>query len=124
MRWVRDLNTLYRSNAALWNDDQDGWAWIAEHTETSVLAYQRMNGGRTIVVVLNLTPTPRENYRVGVPEAGQYRELLNGDASIYGGSGMGNLGLVESTPIPYHDRFASIVLTLPPLAMLVFEKTS
>ncbi len=120
-KWVRDLNLLYRSHPALWNDDRDGWEWITEHAEESILAYQRMGGGRTLIVVFNFTPTPRENYRLGAPEAGWYRELLNSDATVYGGSGMGNLGMVESTPVPFHDRAASIVITLPPLAALMLE---
>ena len=122
MWWVRDLNTLYRENPALWNDEHDGWAWITEHVDDSILVYQRMNAGKTLIIALNMTPVPRDNFRLGVPEEGTYRERLNSDAPIYSGSGMGNLGQVESAPVPYHHRPASIVVTLPPLAMLVLEK--
>jgi len=122
LHWVRDLNTLYRTQVALWNDDADGWAWITEHVEDSILAYERNHQGQTLLFVLNLTPAPRQNFRLGVREAGSYKEVLNSDAPTYGGSGMGNLGQVESTPVSYHDRTASIILTLPPLAMLVLEK--
>ena len=122
MRWVRDLNTLYRENAALWNDTPEGWAWITEHKDDSILVYQRQNAGKTLIIALNMTPVPRDNFRLGVPQEGTYRERLNSDATLYGGGGMGNLGQVESAPVPYHDRPASIVVTLPPLAMLILEK--
>ena len=82
-----------------------------------------MNGGKTLIIALNMTPVPRDNFRLGVPEEGLYRERLNSDATLYGGGGMGNLGQVESAPVAYHDCPASIVVTLPPLAMLILEKT-
>jgi 1,4-alpha-glucan branching enzyme len=86
-----------------------------------VLAYLRKNGDRQLVFLLNFTPVPRHNYRIGVPREGRWRELLNSDAQIYGGSGVGNHGEVETTPVPYHGRPASLVLTLPPLGALVLE---
>ncbi len=122
-RWVADLNRLYRSHPALWNDGESGYAWIAGNKEENTLSYQRMNAGKTLLIALNFTPVPRPNYRLGVPEEGVYREILNSDAAVYGGSGMGNLGKLESTPVPYHGRPASVVMTLPPLAMVVLEKT-
>ena len=121
-RWIADLNALYRENAALWNDNPEGWAWIAEHKDDSILVYQRMNAGKTLIIALNMTPVPRENYRIGVPEDGLYHERLNSDAPTYGGGGIGNLGQVESAPVPADGRPASVVVTLPPLAMLVLEK--
>jgi 1,4-alpha-glucan branching enzyme len=75
-------------------------------------------------VVLNLTPVVRENYRLGVPRRGFWREVLNSDASEYGGSGSGNLGGVEATPVPMHGQLRSINLTLPPLGLLVLECSS
>ena len=121
-RWVADLNALYRENAALWNDNPDGWAWISEHKDDCLLVYQRMNAGKTLIIALNMTPVPRETYRIGVMEEGTYQERLNSDAPVYGGSGIGNQGQVESTPVSADGRPASIVVTLPPLAMLVLEK--
>ncbi len=73
--------------------------------------------------VVNGTPIPRHNYRVGVPEEGLWQERLNSDAEAYGGSGVGNYGEVETTPVPYHGRPSSVVLTLPPLAVVVLERT-
>ena len=74
-----------------------------------------------LVFVLNMTPVPRYNYRIGVPNSGYYEELLNSDAKEYGGSGMGNYGGKKSENIPYHGRPYSIALTLPPLAVEIFE---
>jgi len=72
-------------------------------------------------VVCNFTPLMRLNYMVGVPAAGRWRERLNSDAEIYGGSGVGNLGAVDSVPIPAHGRYQSLTLTLPPLAALFLQ---
>ncbi len=98
------------------------WAWIAEHKDDCLLVYQRMNAGKTLIIALNMTPVPRESFRIGVMEHGTYQERLNSDALVYGGSGSGNLGQIESTPDSADGRPASIVVTLPPLAMLVLEK--
>jgi len=122
MQWVKDLNALYRANPALWNDQEGGWSWVGEHVDNSTLSYQRMHEGRTLLVSFNFTPVPRDNYRLGVPEEGTYREVLNSDATPYGGSGQGNLGTLETTPVPYHGRAVSVVMTLPPLGMVVLEK--
>jgi len=72
-------------------------------------------------VVCNFTPVPRENYRLGVPRGGYWRELLNSDAPMYGGSGLGNFGGVEATPMPYEDFSQSLSITLPPLSVLFFK---
>ena len=77
--------------------------------------------GDTLLVVCNFTPVPRHNYLVGVPSGGHWRELLNSDAGIYGGSGQGNLGGVEAAPVPAHGHYQSLSITLPPLACVVFE---
>jgi 1,4-alpha-glucan branching enzyme len=74
-----------------------------------------------LLVVCNFTPLVRENYRVGVPHVGFWRELLNSDAEAYGGSGVGNLGGTHSVPVPFHGRPHSLNLTLPPLGMLVLR---
>jgi len=121
-RWVADLNRLYRSESALHALDFDGrgFEWIeANDGARSVLAFLRKDGhGGQVLCVLNATPVPRENYRVGVPTGGWWTELLNSDAEVYGGGGMGNLGRVDAAPIPYHGRFHSLSLVLPPLSVV------
>ena len=89
-----------------------------------MLAYLRRGeeGTAPVVVVCNFTPAPREGYRIGLPEPGRWVERLNSDSVHYGGSGMGNLGAVESEPTPWHDRPHSVELTLPPLATVVLER--
>ena len=122
-RWVRDLNTLYRGEPALHVQDIDagGFEWIDFHDSAqSTISFLRHGGGRTVLVVLNLTPIPRANYRLGVPRGGWWREVANSDATLYGGSGMGNLGGVEAFPVAAHGRHHSITLTLPPLSLLLF----
>ena len=123
-RWVRDLNRLYRATPALYERDfnADGFEWIdCDNADDSVIVYLR-RGQQPLDVALvacNLTPMPREHYRVGVPLGGQWLERLNSDAPEYGGSGIGNLGTVEATGVPSHGRANSLTLRLPPLAALV-----
>ena len=123
LRWVRDLNALYRREPALHVFDVDprGFEWIeAADAEGGVLAFLRRGPGPADVVaaVLNLTPTPHERYRLALPSGGAWQELLNGDAELYGGSGMGNLGAVQAEPLPWHGRSHSATIVLPPLACL------
>ena len=119
MDWLGDLNALYTSDAALWNDKSDGFEWISYgDRDNSVLAYLRTFQGRTLLFVLSMTPVVREDYRLGVPKAGTWTERLNSDAASYGGSGVTN-GTVESEAIAHHGRDNSIALTLPPLGALV-----
>ena len=125
--WVRDLNALYREKPQLYRLDAawEGFGWIvADDRANSVLAYRRSAGEREedLVVVLNLTPAPRENYRVGVPFRGPWRELLNSDAESYGGSGMGNYGGGETEDVASHGEAQSVSLRLPPLAALIIGK--
>jgi 1,4-alpha-glucan branching enzyme len=124
-RWVGDLNRLLRERAALHECDFEsrGFEWVdASDSEQSVLSYlRRGSDGEPLLVVCNGTPMPRHNYRVGVPRSGRWRELLNSDAPIYGGSGQGNLGTVEAAPLAAHGRYQSLSITLPPLACLVLE---
>ena len=89
----------------------------------SVLSYLRQAPSTEdlLLIVCNFTPVVRQNYRVGTPRSGYWREIHNSDAHDYGGSGHGNLGCVEAAPIPYHGRSHSLTLTLPPLAILVFK---
>jgi 1,4-alpha-glucan branching enzyme len=124
--WIRDINRTYRAVPALYELDfsPDGFEWIdANDNANSVLSFMRKckTPGSEVVIVLNCTPVPRINYRVGVPHGGRWKELLNSDATIYGGSGMGNLGVVEATATPYHGRQQSIVMTLPPLSIVVLQ---
>ncbi|HUN75237.1 MAG TPA: 1,4-alpha-glucan branching protein GlgB [Steroidobacteraceae bacterium] len=124
--WVRDLNRYYRDTPALYELDfsQDGFEWIdANDWEASVIAFLRKSRtpGREVLVVCNFTPVVRENYRVGVPRGGFWRERLNSDATIYGGGGQGNLGGVEAAPLPSHGRFHSLSLRLPPLGVLFLQ---
>ena len=122
-RWVEDVFTLYRSHPALHQDEPGGFEWVDfGDRENSVVSYLRAGrGGERLLFVLNATPVPRENYRIGVPDEGAWTERLNSDAETYGGGGVGNLGGVETTPVPAHGRPASVVLTLPPLGVLVLE---
>ncbi len=125
-QWVMDLNKLYRSHPALYEVDfaYTGFEWIDfEDAGQSVISFERIdaNGGR-VVVVCNFTPVPRQSYRVGVSEGGAYLELLNSDASVYGGSNVGNHGKVHSESIPQHGRTNSLSLTLPPLSTLFLKR--
>ncbi len=123
-RWVRDLNRFYRDTPALYELDfsPEGFEWIdANDWESSVIAFIRKPRahGRPVLVVCNFTPIVRENYRIGVPRGGTWRECLNSDATLYGGSGQGNLGAVEASPLPSHGRMHSLNLRLPPLGALL-----
>jgi 1,4-alpha-glucan branching enzyme len=125
-RLVRDLNRLYRAEPALHQVDfsPDGFAWMdCNNWEQSVVAFVRRarDPDDFVLVACNFTPVPRIGYRIGVPVAGAYRELLNTDAACYGGSDLGNAGGVVSQPIAWHGQPCSIVLTLPPLAVLVLK---
>jgi 1,4-alpha-glucan branching enzyme len=128
-RWVRDLNTFYRGEPALHELDCEpgGFAWIdCNDAEQSTFTYLRR--GRTasdvVLVACNFTPVPRHNHRIGVPVPGVWREILNSDAPLYGGSGQGNLGSVRSVPVACHGHPQSLVLTLPPLVVTVFKVAS
>ena len=124
-RWVEDLNRLYRSKPALHEIDFDpaGFEWIsADDAEHSVLLFlRRGRSGPPLLVAANFTPVPRENYLVGVPLVGAWRELLNSDATLYGGSGVGNLSQTQTVPVAAHGRFQALNLSLPPLGILILE---
>ncbi len=121
-RWVRDLNHFYRRTPALFELDfsPQGFEWVdSSDAEASVVAFLRKDrAGSAVLVVCNFTPVVRENYRIGVPRGGVWREQLNSDAREYGGSGQGNLGNVEAAPLAAHGRFHSLSLRLPPLGAL------
>lgn len=125
-RLTSDLNALYRSQAALHETDAEpsGFEWLdANDAQQSTLSFLRLDrgGDEMIAVIANLTPVPRHNFRIGVPRPGAWTEVLNTDATIYGGSGEGNLGQVVSTFVPSHGHAQSLVLTLPPLAVVAFR---
>ena len=126
-RWVRDLNTFYRGNPAVYERDAEagGFEWIdCNDSQRSIVSFRRRgrDPSSEVVFVCNFTPEPRQNYRVGVPARGEWVEALNSDATLYGGSGQGNLGGVWTAPIAMHGHPVSLNLTLPPLAMIAFRK--
>jgi 1,4-alpha-glucan branching enzyme len=125
-KWVEDLNRLYRSKPALYELDAEGsgFEWIdANDSAQSVLTFLRRGRSDDDIVLVgcNFTPVPRPNYLVGVPGGAVWREVLNSDASVYGGSGWGNLGGLESLPISVHGRPRALNLTLPPLSCVYLE---
>ena len=128
-RYVRDLNDVYRSHGALHELDMqaEGFSWIqCDDWQNSVYAYVRYAKNRNdfVVVALNFTPVPRDNYRIGVPKAGYYNEILNSDADIYGGGNIGNMGGRYSEPITTHGHPQSISLRIPPLGMVILKPVS
>src|SRR6266436_7965714 len=124
-RLVADLNGLMRREPALHDLDvhRDGFEWVdANDSNQSVASYLRKSkDGQIVLAVLNYTPVVRDGYRVGVPQGGEWRELLNSDAPVYGGSGVGNRGSVRAEPAPSHGREFSLQLTLPPLGALFLK---
>jgi 1,4-alpha-glucan branching enzyme len=128
-KWVQDLNAFYRSEPELHELDSDpaGFEWIEGNDRAhSVLSFLRK--GRStqdvVLVVCNFSSTLQTSFRVGAPRGGFWKELLNSDASPYGGSGQGNWGGVEALAIPSHDRPHSLSLTVPPLSTLFFKSTA
>ena len=126
-RWVEDLNRFYRQEPALYEKDfsPEGFEWVdCSDLDHSIISFLRK--GRdpkdTLLVVCNFTPVTHLNYRVGVPEGGFWQEILNSDATDYWGSGQGNLGGMEAAPIPFHGRFHSLNLILPPLGVMFFKR--
>jgi 1,4-alpha-glucan branching enzyme len=123
---LRDLNHLYRELPALHQRDcePEGFEWLELHdSEQSALAFLRRGREphQVAIVACNFTPVPRYNYRLGVPHGGHYRERLNSDAEMYGGSNIGNGGGLWAEPVPSHGRPFSLSMTLPPLATVIFE---
>ncbi|HWI20134.1 MAG TPA: 1,4-alpha-glucan branching protein GlgB [Vicinamibacterales bacterium] len=132
-RWVRDLNMVYRREAALFDADYDpaGFSWIdCNDHEHSVIALRRQPAGNRepgtgnpghVIAVVNFTPVPRRAYRLGVPAEGAYVEVLNSDAGVYGGSNLGNHGRVLTEDVPSHGHEWSLSLTVPPLGFLLLK---
>ena len=125
-KFVEDLNQLYKNSPAFWQGDYDhaGFQWIdCNDRENSVLSFLRQtaDGKNHSVVILNLTPVPRPNYRIGVPCGGKWKEALNSDAEIYGGSNQGNYGGVTAQNHACHGQQYSAEFNLPPLSVIVFQ---
>ena len=123
---VADLNRIYRALPALHRRDTEaaGFEWlIGDDADNSVLAFARHgdNQRELAIVACNFTPVPRENYRIGVPAAGSYREAVNTDAAAYGGADLRNGEAIAAEPVASHGREQSVTLTLPPLATVILE---
>ncbi len=127
-KWVQDLNALYKGQRALYEQDfiSDGFEWVDFHDrQNSIISFIRKSksSGETILAVCNFTPIVRNNYRVGVPLAGTWKELLNSDAEEYGGSGQGNCGGVNAEAVAFSQKFpGTISLILPPLGVLLLKQ--
>jgi 1,4-alpha-glucan branching enzyme len=124
---VRELNRIYRASPALYEVDfhYSGFEWVDFHDwESSIIAFLRKaeDPKDFLLFCCNFTPVPRQGYEFGVPEAGFYEEILNTDSELFGGSNLGNGGMVSSRPIPKHNRPQSIAVTLPPLSVVAFRK--
>jgi 1,4-alpha-glucan branching enzyme len=123
-RLVADLNAAYRDDPALWSGDftPDGFAWIdANDSAGNVVSFLRLaadGSGRVLACVANFAGQPHRSYRIGLPLAGRWREVVNTDAKVYGGSGVGNLGAVQAVAEPWHGRANSARITIPPLGVL------
>jgi 1,4-alpha-glucan branching enzyme len=120
---VRDLNRAYRDEPALWELDSDpaGFYWLEPNdADSNVMAFARTtrDGKRVMVFVTNLSPIPRQGYRLGLPRSGQWKEVLNTDSQFYGGSDVGNLGGITAEPVPWNQQPFSAEVTLPPLSAL------
>jgi 1,4-alpha-glucan branching enzyme len=125
-RFVQDLNQLYLAESSLWKHDFDpqGFYWIdASDREASVLSFIRQDpeGKDPVAVILNLTPVSRLRYRIGLPKPGKWREVVNSDAAVYGGSNVGNMGGVVATEHKCHGKPYSAEFTLPPLGIIAFR---
>ncbi len=126
-QWMQDLNRVYQTEPSLHEVDfhYTGFEWIDFHdAAASVVSFERKasDSRNSMIVVCNFTPVPRYGYRIGVREPGVYREMLNSDAAVYGGSNLGNAGQVLADPVPQHGREYSLLLNLPPLAALFFKR--
>jgi len=122
---VADLNQLYKQQTALhqFDFDHSGFAWIDCHdTDQSVLSYLRKSDTESVIIILNFTPVIRANYRIGVPELGEYETILNSDSRFYAGSDVGGTDRIAAENTPWMNQPASIELKLPPLAGLVLKK--
>ena len=125
-KWVKSLNELYKSEEAMYgiNYSPEGYEWIDySDTENTTLTFMRKSKKEYVIVVLNFAPVVRENYRIGIPEAGKYKEILNSDRLEFGGSDVKNPEVISSMEITSHGRPYSLILTLPPLAGIILKKS-
>lgn len=122
MQLVRDLNRVYTGQASLHRHEFEpqGFEWLeCDDAASSILAFIRRNGAEYVIVALNFTPVPRHGLRIGLPQAGRFREVLNSDSAFYGGSNLGNPAPLASSPVPHRGREHSIAITLPPLGGVI-----
>lgn len=129
LKLVTDLNHLYCHEPVLYREEANpqNFYWIDLHNwENSIIAFARQSkeGKETVIAVFNFTPVPREGYRLGVPHGGFWKEIFNTDAHLYGGSGMGNFGGKEAESVPWQGQPCSIMISIPPLSMVVFKGVS
>jgi 1,4-alpha-glucan branching enzyme len=125
---VRDLNALYKDEPALWEADtsHEGFQWLEPNDAAgNTLAFARFDAARkrTVVCLCNFAPVPRTDYRVGLPQGGSWREAINTDSSFYGGSNVGNMGVIEAQAQPWNDQQWSADVTLPPLGVVYLVPT-
>jgi 1,4-alpha-glucan branching enzyme len=124
LRFVSDLNTVYRDEPSLHEHDNDssGFEWLnSNDAQSSTLSFLRHSAADSgVLVICNLTPVPREMH-VGLPQSGRWQELINSDSTLYGGSGIGNLGCIDATEVPAQGQPFSVKLIAPPLAVVMFR---
>jgi len=125
-KFVSDLNALYKSEKALFEADCEdaGFEWLDfSDNDNSIVSFIRRGKNREdfIVAVFNFTPVPRHGYRIGTPSRDTYREIFNSDSRYYGGGNMGNMGMVKSENVSFHNHPFSITLTIPPLAGIILK---
>ncbi len=128
-KWVQDLNAFLKKEPALYERDfeHESFQWVdISDWESSIVSFIRKgkNEKDTLLAVCNLTPVLRNNYKIGAPSGGFWKEVLNSDSWMYGGSDKGNFGGIEASPVPVHGRYHSLSVTLPPLGILVFKRES
>ena len=120
---VKDLNNLYKTHPALFAHDFEpqGFEWLDCHdVQQSIISYRRKSKHEEIIVILNFTPVPRENYRLGVPYEGTYTEIFNSDSKFYDGSNVGN-GAVVTESVAWMNQPYSISINVPPLGALILK---
>ena len=123
-RWVKDLNSLYRQSVALYGDDHhgEGFNWLdCDNASAGVLSFIRQSGDKQLIFIVNMTPEVYREFRIGLPQPGGYRERLNSDSHYYGGSDVGNQGMIQTQAQPYQGHAQSACISVPPLACLVLE---
>jgi len=128
-RWVKELNYIYKTEPALYENDFEshGFEWMdCTDWERGVISFMRKDSSKKnfVLVVCNFTPSSHNNYRIGIPFGGFWKEILNSDAKEYGGRGVGNLGGSASSPLAAKGRYHSLSLTIPPLSVLFFKQES